>query len=313
MAFILCSAGCVQQSPTARQIPEAETVSLPRVEPSALTPEQNEVGDVINNSLGMTFVPIPPGRFLMGSPESDVFRMEEEIPHEVELTQPLHMGVFTVTQEQYARVMQPDSPDTRLDAQEAHIYPVQNVSWDDAVDFCDRLSELPAEKEAGHCYRLPTEAEWEYACRAGTTTAYSCGNDELALRDYAWFHDNANRRTHPVGRKQPNPWCLYDMHGNVFQWCQDVYVDYQDLPAIDPVGRGNKTVRVARGGSWYCPSAQLVRSAFRHAFDRDTRTDYIGFRIVLLQADDSATMNDEQSTAVEKHNARKSVASGNST
>ena len=162
-------------------------------------------------SIGMEFKLIPAGTFIMG---------EGDDAHEVTLTQPFKIGVHEVTQAQYEQVMGVN-PSHFKGANN----PVETVSWEDAVEFCRRLSELPAEKAAGHVYRLPTEAEWEYACRAGTTTKYSFGDDESDLGDHAWFLENflenSGTNTHPVGRKGPNAWSLYGMHGNVLEWCQD--------------------------------------------------------------------------------------------
>jgi len=118
------------------------------------------------------------------------------------------------------------------------------VSWEDAVEFCRKLSELPAERAAGFAYRLPTEAEWEYACRAGTTTAYSFGDDSAELGEYAWYAENSGGRTQPVGQKKPNPWGLYDMHGNVWEWCQDWHAAYPTGSVTDPTGPSSGSFRV---------------------------------------------------------------------
>ncbi|MEZ6063766.1 MAG: formylglycine-generating enzyme family protein [Planctomycetaceae bacterium] len=254
---------------------EAES-ALPEPATLLLSSEQQAIGAVEVNSIGMAFAPIPAGTFRMGTEESDPLRQDGESAHTVTLSNAFRLGVFAVTQQQYQRVMQsysPALPDGR--------YPAVMVSWDVAVEFCKRLSNLPEELAAGRSYRLPTEAEWEYACRAGTSTAYSCGNDPVVLRDYSWFHDNALQRPHPVGEKLPNAWSLYDMHGNVFEWCRDSMAEYPSAAIVDPVTTGPGDVRVARGGSWYCLSSQLVRSAVRHGFRRSERTNYIGFRVIL--------------------------------
>ena len=142
--------------------------------------------------------------------------------------------------------------------------PVEMVSWDDAVAFCEKLSSLPAEVAAGRVYRLPTEAEWEYACRAGTTTAYSFGDDAKDLGKYAWFSDNSGFKTHGVGEKLPNGWGLYDMHGNVWEWCSDAEGSY----------------RVFRGGGWGS-TAWFCRSALRRRLGPSNRSVHLGFRLVL--------------------------------
>ena len=220
------------------------------------------------NSIGIQFVPIEPGTFTMG---------EGETAHEVTLTQPFAMGQFEVTQSQYERVMG-HNPSQFKGAQN----PVELVSWEDAVEFCQRLSDLPAERAAGFAYRLPTEAEWEYACRAGTTTTYSFGDDAAELGDYAWYVDNSNKQTHPVGQKKPNPWGLYDMHGNVFEWCSDWYGEYPSGPITDPGGPSTGSARVDRGGCWhyglgYCPSANRRRETFGE------RYFFLGFRVVRVR------------------------------
>ena len=220
----------------------------------------------ITNSIGMKLVLIPKGTFTMG---------EGSDAHEVTLTQPFYLSVYEVTQEQYERVMG-KNPSNFKGPQN----PVEEVSWDDAVEFCRKLSELPEEKAAGRVYRLPTEAEWEYACRAGTTTKYSFGDSESELGEYGWFDKNSDRKTHPVGQKQPNKWGLYDMHGNVWEWCSDWYGGYPKSAVTDPVGGSTGSARVFRGGSWSCGAAGC-RSANRAGSDPSYRGDYVGFRVAL--------------------------------
>jgi formylglycine-generating enzyme required for sulfatase activity len=152
--------------------------------------------------------------------------------------------------------------------------PVENVSWNDAQNFIKRLNE----KEKTHKFRLPTEAEWEYACRAGTNTEFSYGDDVNKLDKYAWHYDNSERKTHPVGQKEPNLWGIYDMHGNVYEWCQDWYGDYASNSVVDPKGPDNEKGRVLRGGSWRS-FARIIRSARRHWDRSDRRTSFIGFRV----------------------------------
>jgi formylglycine-generating enzyme required for sulfatase activity len=158
------------------------------------------------------------------------------------------------------------------------INPVETVFWADAVEFCGKLSAMPAEKTAGHVYRLPTEAEWEYACRAGTTTAYGFGDDASGLGDYGWFDDNSDSSTHSVGEKKPNAWGLYDMHGNVWEWCQDWYGDYPSGSATDPTG-ATSGYGVIRGGSWV-NNAGSCRSANRRRSTPEGRSSYLGFRVL---------------------------------
>ncbi|MDE0867234.1 MAG: formylglycine-generating enzyme family protein, partial [Rubripirellula sp.] len=229
------------------------------------------------NSIGMKLKLIPAGTFTMGDANGD----SDETPHQVTLTKPFKLGIHEVTQSQYEQVMGSNpSQDKGTDN------PVENVNWTGAVNFCRRLSALPAEKAAGNLYRLPTEAQWEYACRAGTTTRYSFGDDEFdgrsGLGEYAWWRGNIDGKSHPVGSKQPNAWGLYDMHGNVWEWCQDWYDEdyYESSPTSDPTGPSEGSYRVIRGG-WY-NSADHCRSAGRGRARNSpsSRRGLLGFRVV---------------------------------
>ncbi len=156
----------------------------------------------------------------------------------------------------------------------------RTVNWNDAVEFCRTWRELPKAKAAGNVYRLPTEGEWEFACRAGTTTKYSFGNNDSELVDYAWFRENSSFRHHPVGGKTPSAWGLHDMHGNIWEWCIDWWFEaYPDGPATDPTGPTSGLYRVARGGSWD-NSAESCRSAYRDASFPSIRIN-LGFRVCL--------------------------------
>jgi formylglycine-generating enzyme required for sulfatase activity len=210
---------------------------------------------------------IPGGTFTMGDGKD---------AHQVTLTKPYELGVYEVTQEQYERVMGINRSEFK-----GSTNPVEQVSWVDAVAFCEKLSSLPEERSAGRVYRLPTEAEWEYACRAGTTTAYSFGDDESSLGEYAWYGSNSGRKTHPVGLKQPNPWGLYDMHGNVWEWCSDWYGDYPNDAVTDPKGPPSGSARVDRGGCWYY-TAENCRSAYRRRAYPSYRDDQLGFRVTCV-------------------------------
>ena len=163
---------------------------------------------------------------MVGSPPSEADRWYNEMQHQVAITHPYYIGKYVVTQDQYEKVMG-TNPSHFKGAKN----PVESVSWRDAQNFCKKLSAT-----SGKTVRLPTEAEWEYACRAGTTTAYYFGESENVLADYAWFSSNANKTTHAVGEKKPNAWGLFDMHGNVFQWCQDWYGTYPSGLVADPTG-----------------------------------------------------------------------------
>ena len=165
----------------------------------------------------------------MGSPAIEAGREPTETQHEVTITNSYYLGAFEVNQDQYEKVMG-DNPSHFKGGKN----PVDHVYWQEAVYFCKTLSKLPEEKAAGRVYRLPTEAEWEYACRAGSTTAYSFGDNAQRLSEYAWFGDVPGGKTHPVGEKKPNRWGLYDMHGNVSEWCRDWYGPYASFAETNP-------------------------------------------------------------------------------
>jgi len=249
-----------------------------------LTPAQLAVGDPIENSIGMVLVPIPAGEFTMGSPKSEIGRVGNETRHRVKLVKSFYLGHTEVTQQQYETVMG-RNPSRFTDPD----HPVERVSWDDAVEFCRRLSQMAAEQAAGNVYYLPTEAEWEYACRAGTTSVYSFGNDAQELGEHAWFAENSNRTTQPVGRKKPNAWVLYDMHGNVREWCQDWYGEYpsDNNGSREFVGPSSGSYRVNRGGSWYFNAGDL-RSALRAGTQPTSRNNFLGFRVLRRSAEQHA-------------------------
>ena len=237
--------------------------------------EPNVPGEMeVTNSIGMKLRLIPAGEFMMGSPGTESDRSDDETQHGVSITKPFYLGVTEVTQEQYQKVMG-TNPSEFKGAQN----PVEKVSWAEAVEFCGKLSAMPAEKTAGHVYRLPTEAEWEYACRSGTTTAYGFGDDASRLGDYGWFDGNSDSSTHPVGEKKPNAWGLYDMHGGVYEWCQDWYGAYPSGSATDPTGATSGSFRVYRGGSWFL-SARFCRSAYRFRHAPGDRFSVLGFRVL---------------------------------
>ena len=238
-----------------------------------VAPALGQQSKEITNSIGMKLVLIPAGTFTMGSPVGEVGRKDDETPHEVTISKSFYLGSHEVTQGEYDKVMG-NNPSAFKGAKN----PVEKVSWEDAVSFCKRLSELPEEKAAGRAYRLPTEAEWEYACRAGSTTSYCFGDTAELLGEFAWFKESA---THPVGEKKPNRWGLYDMHGNVFEWCQDWYGPYPSGAATDPKGPSGGSYRVYRGGSSY-NDAGLCRSALRLRLYPSLRLMYGGgFRVAL--------------------------------
>ena len=244
----------------------------------------------ITNSIGMKLVLISKGTFMMGSPESEQGRNEIENQHEVTISKDYYLGLFEVTQGQYEKMMGKNpsrfqGDNLRGDSlrRDSTNHPVEQVSWGDAVKFCKKLSDLPEEKKAGRVYRLPTEAEWEYACRAGSKSAYSFGESSKSLGDYAWFDQNSNRQTHPVGEKKANAWGLYDMHGNVWEWCSDWYGQYPKGAVSDPVGTRESSNRVFRGGSWY-DHFEYCRSARRLGYFPSGRDDF-GFRVALSSSE----------------------------
>jgi serine/threonine-protein kinase len=236
----------------------------------------------ITNSIGMKLNPIPAGKFLMGSPENEPGRQANEGPqHKVTISRSFHIGVYEVTQAEFEKVTGKNPSKFNKANGGGPDHPVEMVSWDDAVAFCKKLSEMPEEKQAGRVYRLPTEAEWEYACRAGTRTAYSFGDDASKLADYGWFPANSQGKPHPVGQKRPNRWGLHDMHGNVWEWCAD-YFDgtyYQKAPRVNPTGPALGAERTFRGGSFeHSPSRAASR--YDRGWLPDQAFPSIGFRVV---------------------------------
>jgi formylglycine-generating enzyme required for sulfatase activity len=238
--------------------------------------------NAITNSIGMKLVLIPKGTFQMGSPIEEEGASNDEEQHHVTISKDYYLGVTEVTQGQYEKVMgtNPSYFQKRvIRKSDSSMYPVEQVSWEDAVEFCKKLSDLPEEKKAGRVYRLPTEAEWEYACRAGSKTAYSFGESSKSLGDYAWISGNSNDQTHPVGEKKANARGLYDMHGNVWEWCSDWYGEYPKGAVSDPVGPREGSIRVIRGGGWYGGAARC-RSADRRWIAPSLRGSG-GFRVAL--------------------------------
>jgi len=233
----------------------------------------------------MEFVRIPAGSLHMGSPTSVKDREDDEGPvHEVRITKPFYMGKYEVTQAQWKAVMGTTLGQQRDKAGivwhlkgEGPEHPIYYVSWEKAVEFCKRL---------GRKFRLPTEAEWEYACRAGSRTRFHYGDDPnySELDQYAWYYGKSDNKTHPVGQKKPNAWGLYDMHGNVDEWCSDRYElrrNYENAGSVDPTGPDSATdpYRVYRGGNWL-EKPERCRCANREGFLQGVGYDLIGFRVV---------------------------------
>jgi formylglycine-generating enzyme required for sulfatase activity len=246
----------------------------------------------LTNSIGINLVLIPKGKFLMGSPPKEKGSDEDERRHEVTINRNFYLGMHEVTQGQYKQIMgeNPSSfqgdrvakrhPETNRVVKEVDSanHPVEQVSWENAVEFCQRLSALPEEKKAGRVYRLPTEAEWEYACRTGSKAAYSFGRDEKSLIKFGWYRQNAKGKTHAVGLKKANAWGLYDMHGNVSEWCSDWFGEYPKGTAAH--GSEDGSNRVLRGGGW-CNDAVDCRSARRNWGDPSVRNNSLGIRVAL--------------------------------
>jgi formylglycine-generating enzyme required for sulfatase activity len=265
----------------------------------------------------MKFAPIPAGTFLMGSPQEETRRSKDEGQHEVEISRPFHLGVFEVTQGQFRQVLgyNPSSfagdgkglegvkyaqepgggRDQVKDLGGTDDFPVENVSWDEAVEFCRRLSALEPEKAPGRQYRLPTEAEWEDACRGGAAEYQVFHYGNALSSTQANFNGNypygAARgpyleRTCKVGSYEPNRFGLYDMHGSVWEWCSDWYGQdyYQNSPRRDPAGPSAGSSRVCRGGSWDC-FGQRCRSAWRNGTEPENRYEWLGFRVALVSSE----------------------------
>jgi formylglycine-generating enzyme required for sulfatase activity len=227
----------------------------------------------LGNGVRMEFVLIPAGSFYMGSERAEVYsRAIDEGPvHRVRISRPFYLAKYEVSQEQYVAVMGKNP--SRFSGRSL---PVDSVPWKEAVAFCKRLNE----RDGNGC-RLPTEAEWEYACRAGTDSRFYFGDRDSDLKDHAWYFDNSEKTTHPVGQKKPNAWGLYDMHGNVWEWCQDWYTDnYQNAPSTDPEGPSSGKERVIRGGSWDL-LAVFCRSACRYSYSPNSGYFVNGFRVAL--------------------------------
>jgi formylglycine-generating enzyme required for sulfatase activity/serine/threonine protein kinase len=245
---------------------------------AAVPAKSKELLPKFSNSFGMKFVLVKPGKFTQGSPNTEKERKWDEGPARVvEITKPFYMQTTEITQAEWKAVMA--LSDCRFKGDDL---PVDSVSWTDAVKFAETLSVLDK-----HVYRLPTEAEWEYACRAGSSTCWCFGDNESYLSDYAWYMVNTYEEregggTFPVGKKKPNAWGLFDMHGNVCEWCSDWYAgEYESTgPAGDPKGPDAGKERVWRGGCWG-NTAALCRSANRSSLKPDAQNAHAGFRLVM--------------------------------
>jgi formylglycine-generating enzyme required for sulfatase activity len=294
-----------QKSVHATGKPPRETTSPPPTPEPAPAPPANG----LTNSLGMTLVHIEPGSFLMGSTKEQVDQLmrmfsdlkrewldREQPSHTIKITRPFYLARHPVTQGQYQAVMGQNPSHFNGSAD----LPVESVSWYDAVIFCNKLSEredrMPYYRVDGDTvtilgdngYRLPTEAEWEYACRAGSSTLYPFGDDASALGDFAWYDANSERKTHAVGQKKPDAWGLHDMLGDVWEWCWDGYDAnyYASSPSADPTGAPGAMYRVLRGGSWFNFPGDC-RSADRGWYEPSLRDVIVGFRPALVSRQSS--------------------------
>jgi len=257
---------------------------------AALAKKATAAARALTQNLGMEFVNINTRRFSMGSPASEVHRDSDETQVTVSILNDFELGTTEVTQGQFKKVMGTEPWLNQDSVQIGEDNAATYVDWNDATAFCQKLTDLErkADKlQTGKAYRLPTEAEWEYACRAGTTKAFSFGNDEKQLGNYGWFDGNAKNvgqgYAHKVGMKKPNPAGLFDMHGNVWEWCSDWY-DEKLLGGTDPVGPGGGSDRVIRGGCWR-GSPDLCRSAFRGNLVPSHRFYNLGFRVARSQSE----------------------------
>jgi formylglycine-generating enzyme required for sulfatase activity len=251
----------------------------------------------MTNSIGMKLVLIPAGKFLMGSPATEAEREVGEEQHEVAITRPLYLGVHTVTQGEYQKVVGKNPSWFHAGNGGSVDHPVEQVRWGEAREFCAKLSALAEEKQAGRHFRLPSEAEWEYACRAGTTTPFNVGDalsSKQANFNGSFPYGGADkgpylRKTAKVGSYAPNPWGLYDMHGNVYEWCNDWYEPnyYKESPkqnpkgpekGVVPTGIGNNFFVVVRGGCWLDEGA-ACRSARRFRLQQTDPYRWTGFRV----------------------------------
>ncbi|MDR2696368.1 MAG: formylglycine-generating enzyme family protein [Deltaproteobacteria bacterium] len=227
-----------------------------------------------SNSLGMEFVLIPAGSFMMGTaPHATEGSRDERPARQVTISKPFYLGKYETTQAQWEAVMGNNPSKFK-----GPYKPVEQVSWHDAQEFIKRLNA----REGHGRYRLPTEAEWEYAARAGTNGAWFFGDDANELSKYAWYGANAKNTTHPVGQKPANPWGLHDVYGNVWEWVQDWYGGSYSAksPGHDPKGAAIGLYRVLRGGSWF-RLAGSCRSGTRASEPPDHRGDSLGFRLAL--------------------------------
>lgn len=276
---------------------EAATSLSKKAEPPAVpTPGQNWTVP----GVGIEMIWIEPGSFVMGSPEGETGRSDDETQHRVTLTKGFWLGKYPVTQRQWQELMG-SNPSFFVTGKvmrkagwftsesimpDSSMHPVEQVTWDDCSELCAQLTEIECRgNRLPHDYKyvLPTEAQWEYACRAGSASPYSGARD---LGELAWFELNSGNRTHPVGTKKPNAWGLYDMHGNTYEWCLDAKREFSRAAVVDPCGPILGEEHIRRGGGWSCRSSRC-RAAYRDGFFLNFRF-YFGCRVALSQVHPNA-------------------------
>ncbi len=246
------------------EVKKEEPIRAPTVPPEKKQSVPKDLPETIQNKIGMKLKLIPAGEY-------------KRYEHKVTFTKPFYIGIYPVTQKEWKAVMGTEPSHFKGDS-----LPVECVSWHDCKEFIDKLNK----KEGTNMYRLPTEAEWEYACRAGSTTEYYFGGEESSLGDYAWYCENSGMKSHPVGEKKPNAWGLYDMHGNVWEWCEDWKINYPEKDVTDPQPPAEMSEwkghdqehKIRRGGSWDRLAGSCT-SGFRGSYHPDTRLSYVGVRM----------------------------------
>ena len=279
---------------------DSKTSSMENVAQSLGNIETQNTLEVEYNGQKVSLVKCSAGSFMMGSPKEEPYRESDEEQHQVTISKAFYMARFPVTQALYQAVMK-NNPSEFKDSNN----PVEKVSWNNAKEFCNQLNQMFASSVPnGYRFDLPTESQWEYACRAGTTTSLNNGEnititDGICAHTYGvgWTDGYSEKTAHPVGLKSPNAWGLYDMHGNVLEWCRDFYAtSYPEVDTTDPEGPKSGGSHVVRGGSWKL-EPKCCRSAYRKKYDKEHRANDCGFRIVL--APPANPVKEEKKPAVE--------------
>jgi len=272
----------VSETPaTSTAVPRTPEVTavVPKVIPVETNHDSRRTID-LGEDIKMNFVFISPGEFTMGSPADEIGPFGDESPQrQVTISRGFWLAETPTTQSQWLRVMENNPSRFTGDLNR----PVEMISWNDAKKFAEQLTERMRKQgviDGNQRFGLPTEAQWEYACRAGTTTRYSFGNNENQLADHAWFCSNSNQSTQPVRQLKPNPWGLFDMHGNVWEWCEDCFGEYKADSVTDPTGPNEGMYRVLRGGSWFL-DLLFLRSACRHGGAPVICSNDVGVRLIL--------------------------------